>query len=198
MSERTRRRILKTAQDLFLEHGYENVSLRDVSEGAGVTKGGIYHHFESKDELLLEVMTNLLSMLGGWYETAIAQGESVSGILRALLKQVAIDLKRYFTRIPGGFGGGHYVLLFGALRRIPSLQQSFMEAYARMVSWIESLIDEGKRRGEVKPEADGTLVAMQIAVLIEGLNMMLALEPGFEVTPVAESLAELVISGIEI
>ncbi|MGD2251408.1 MAG: TetR/AcrR family transcriptional regulator [Anaerolineales bacterium] len=197
MSEQTQRRILKTAQDLFLEHGYENVSLRDVSEGAGVTKGGIYHHFESKDELLLEVMTNLLSMLGGWYETAIAQGEGVSGILRALLKQVAIDLKRYFARIPGGFGGGHYVLLFGALRRIPSLQQSFREAYARMVSWIETLIDEGKRRGEVRPEANGTLVAMQIGVLIEGMSMMLAFEPRFEVTAVAESLAELVISGIE-
>ena len=51
--EVTVERILDTAQKLFLEKGYEHTTIQDiVNELGGLTKGAVYHHFKSKDEIM--------------------------------------------------------------------------------------------------------------------------------------------------
>ncbi|MFD1416054.1 TetR/AcrR family transcriptional regulator [Oceanobacillus jeddahense] len=44
--------ILSVAAKLFLEKGFEKTSMRDIAETAGISKGAIYHHFQSKDEII--------------------------------------------------------------------------------------------------------------------------------------------------
>lgn len=51
--EETEEKILTAAQKLFLEKGYDNTTIRDiVGELGGLTKGAIYHHFKSKDDIM--------------------------------------------------------------------------------------------------------------------------------------------------
>ena len=51
--EVTVERILDTAQKLFLEKGYEHTTIQDiVNELGGLTKGAVYHHFKSKEEIM--------------------------------------------------------------------------------------------------------------------------------------------------
>ena len=51
--EVTEERILDAAQRLFLEQGYENTTIQDiVDELGGLTKGAVYHHFKSKEEIM--------------------------------------------------------------------------------------------------------------------------------------------------
>lgn len=52
----SREKLIATARRLFLEKGYPATSLNDVAAGAGVTKGSFFHHFDSKEELGLEVL----------------------------------------------------------------------------------------------------------------------------------------------
>lgn len=52
----TRERILSEAQRLFRERGYAATSLEQIAEAADVTKGAIYGHFSSKEDLLLSAM----------------------------------------------------------------------------------------------------------------------------------------------
>jgi AcrR family transcriptional regulator len=49
----TRARILAEAERLFREQGYASTSMDQIAEGAAVTKGAIYGHFASKEELLI-------------------------------------------------------------------------------------------------------------------------------------------------
>jgi AcrR family transcriptional regulator len=49
--ERTRARIVESARKLFNRHGFEQVSIDRIMTEAGLTRGGFYHHFGSKDEL---------------------------------------------------------------------------------------------------------------------------------------------------
>ncbi|MFT3767579.1 MAG: TetR/AcrR family transcriptional regulator [Minicystis sp.] len=49
--QRTREKIVESARVLFNRHGFEQVSIDDVMKGAGLTRGGFYKHFASKDEL---------------------------------------------------------------------------------------------------------------------------------------------------
>ena len=54
--ERTRERLLAEAQRLFRERGYAATSLEQIAEAADVTKGAIYGHFSSKEDLLLSAL----------------------------------------------------------------------------------------------------------------------------------------------
>jgi AcrR family transcriptional regulator len=44
--------IMRSAEELFMERGYEKTSMRQIAEHSGLTKGALYHHFDSKEALL--------------------------------------------------------------------------------------------------------------------------------------------------
>jgi AcrR family transcriptional regulator len=52
----TRRRILESARRLFNQRGFSEVSIEEIMEHAGLTRGGFYRHFSSKDELYAEAV----------------------------------------------------------------------------------------------------------------------------------------------
>jgi AcrR family transcriptional regulator len=55
-AERTRRRILDCAYELFYRKGFSRVGVDEIAAFAGVTKRTLYYHFDSKDELLTAVL----------------------------------------------------------------------------------------------------------------------------------------------
>lgn len=55
-AEQTRAAIVKAAAEMFDKYGYESASLRDIVEHAKVTKGAVYFHFETKEDLAHAVM----------------------------------------------------------------------------------------------------------------------------------------------
>ncbi|MED4533373.1 TetR/AcrR family transcriptional regulator [Metabacillus fastidiosus] len=62
--------ILSVSAKLFLEKGFDKTSIKDITETAGISKGAIYHHFQSKDEILNAVTEmqaqNVENMIKGW------------------------------------------------------------------------------------------------------------------------------------
>lgn len=58
-SETTRRELLRVARACFTERGYAGTRIEEVAEGAGVTKGALYHHFRTKKELFQAVFEEL-------------------------------------------------------------------------------------------------------------------------------------------
>ena len=60
--EETRNLIIDTALQLFLEHGYDYTSIQDIINNlGGLSKGAIYHHFKSKEEIMMAVAERLYS-----------------------------------------------------------------------------------------------------------------------------------------
>lgn len=51
-----RERILHAAARLFRERGYKATTVRDIAEAVGILSGSLFHHFQSKEEMLLEIM----------------------------------------------------------------------------------------------------------------------------------------------
>ena len=52
----TKQKICEVAEKLFAENGYKNVSMQDICDASGMSKGGIYRHFSSKSELLMSLL----------------------------------------------------------------------------------------------------------------------------------------------
>jgi TetR/AcrR family transcriptional repressor of nem operon len=67
-----RQRILEAAARLFREHGFDGVSVADVMKAAGLTHGGFYGHFESKDALIQEAMAQPIAAAQSRNRTAAA------------------------------------------------------------------------------------------------------------------------------
>ncbi len=53
--DRRKQAIIETAERLFMERGYENATIQDVIDELKLSKGGFYHHFASKEQLLEEI-----------------------------------------------------------------------------------------------------------------------------------------------
>ncbi|MFL5639762.1 MAG: TetR/AcrR family transcriptional regulator, partial [Gemmatimonadaceae bacterium] len=56
-----RERIVATAAQLFRERGFEGIGVADLMKEAGLTHGGFYGHFASKDDLIAEASTRVLT-----------------------------------------------------------------------------------------------------------------------------------------
>jgi AcrR family transcriptional regulator len=63
--QRTRTRIVEAARRLFNRHGFNGVSIDEIMAEAGLTRGGFYNHFRTKDELYAEVVQQVLSCREG-------------------------------------------------------------------------------------------------------------------------------------
>jgi TetR/AcrR family transcriptional regulator, cholesterol catabolism regulator len=57
-----RQEILRTAARLFQQRGYDATSMNDVAAALKLSKGGLYHHFQSKDEILFEIMNHAMDI----------------------------------------------------------------------------------------------------------------------------------------
>ena len=72
-SERTRQRIVESANRLFYHKGFHNTSFSDVVEASGVPRGNIYYYFKTKDDILHAAidyrLERIRSMLQGWSDS---------------------------------------------------------------------------------------------------------------------------------
>jgi AcrR family transcriptional regulator len=67
--------IIEAAQELFTTKNYADVSMAEIAETAEVTKGAIYHHFSSKEELYLTMMHRYLDDIRDLIASAVSQLE---------------------------------------------------------------------------------------------------------------------------
>jgi AcrR family transcriptional regulator len=77
-----RDQILASALELFRKQGYDRTSLREISERLGISKSGLYHHFEAKDDLISSLVSPLLDRI---HEIAAAPPVETDEDLRAFL-----------------------------------------------------------------------------------------------------------------
>lgn len=84
----TKREILQAAEQLFLEKGYKQTTVEDILRAVQLSKGGFYHHFESKEEVLVSLIDQMMN------QTMEAAEEIVSNTkINAVAK-----LERFFQK----------------------------------------------------------------------------------------------------
>jgi len=77
---------MAAAEALLVVRSYAEVSMNEIAEAAGVTKGALYHHFESKEELYIEMMCRDLERKKTLFTRAIDAGRSCRERLQSLTR----------------------------------------------------------------------------------------------------------------
>ncbi len=81
-----RQEILRTAARLFQQRGYDATSMNDVAAALKLSKGGLYHHFESKDEILFHIMSHAMQITEERVINVVRRIEGVEERLRMLIR----------------------------------------------------------------------------------------------------------------
>ena len=77
-----RDRIMDEAATLFLQHGYEGTSLRQLADVVGIKAGSLYYHFASKDELLTEILRRGIDVMQDAFDDAAAAASDLAPAAR--------------------------------------------------------------------------------------------------------------------
>jgi AcrR family transcriptional regulator len=165
----TREQLLDAAEIAFVERGYEGVTLNEVAARAGYTTGAIYNHFESKAELLVEVVKLALSRLSPAVEQAYAEGGM--GASYRMLPLVHLD-----TLTPGDrlmLAEVHIVAT-----RYPEVASLLAQAIRESVALGVERLHAARTRGELPEHLDARAVAMLFTVFVAGLNHIDTIDPG--------------------
>jgi TetR/AcrR family transcriptional regulator, cholesterol catabolism regulator len=70
-----RSELLLIAAELFATKGFKNTTVRDIAEASGILSGSLYHHFDSKESMIDEVLSTFQEELFGRYDEILASDE---------------------------------------------------------------------------------------------------------------------------
>jgi len=90
-----REEILAIAAGLFAEQGFATTTVREIADAAGILSGSLYHHFDSKESMVDDLLRGFLDDIVARYR-AVASGDDPVGVLRALVRTgfEAVDAHR--------------------------------------------------------------------------------------------------------
>jgi AcrR family transcriptional regulator len=77
--------LLALAARLFAERGFRATTVRDIADAAGILSGSLYHHFDSKESMVDEILTTFQERLFGRYEEIVAAGRGPRETLEAVV-----------------------------------------------------------------------------------------------------------------
>jgi TetR/AcrR family transcriptional regulator, cholesterol catabolism regulator len=81
-----RQEILRAAARLFQQQGYDATSMNDVAAALKLSKGGLYHHFQSKDEILFHIMSHAMDITEERVINVARRVEGAEERLRTLIR----------------------------------------------------------------------------------------------------------------
>jgi len=169
--EQTRQEIIRKSAPIFNQRGYDGAALSDLMRATGLEKGGIYRHFESKQQLAGEAFDY------AWKIALDTRFEGTEEIPNAVdrLKQIVRNFRdRRAGLVPGGCP-----LLNTAIDSDDGNPQLRARARRALSSWLDrlrSIAEEGRRRGEVRSDVDSEELATLIVSMLEGSLMVSRLE----------------------
>jgi AcrR family transcriptional regulator len=148
----TRLRLFRCALQLFAKHGFQNVTVEDITEAADVGKGTFFNYFESKDHVL-GVMAEI--QLGKVREAASHAAQDVPAIY-AVLRRLAQRLAQEPGRSPGLARA--FISSFLTSQSVREILKRNMQVGRKAIG---GLIAEGQRRGEIDPRLNPAKIAAQ-------------------------------------
>ena len=156
--EVTVEKILDTAQQLFLEKGYENTTIQDIVDHlGGLSKGAVYHHFKSKEEIIDAVSDRMFSVNNPFEK--VKDRSDLNGLekLREAIRLNQSDEAQ-----------NNIVVQSIPLTRNPRLLVEMIDSNRRILTpYYEELLEEGNRDGSIHTE-----YAREIAELIPLLTSL--------------------------
>jgi len=157
--DNTRKDIILLASKLFTEKGYDRTSLRELAEAFGLSKGGLYHYVDSKDDILRMIIELTAEGENHWLEEII---EKTANLCPTEAVRYSIEQN---LRLVDKWQDMYVFVNQIAVNLSKSDRRRLFEGFGRMVEYYENLLVRGVEAGEFVVE-NPKLSAFDILLLV--------------------------------
>jgi TetR/AcrR family fatty acid metabolism transcriptional regulator len=153
-AQETKNRIYNSAIELMERDGFENMTIADISEKAGVSVGAFYHYFDSKNDILAEIFHRA----DEYFSTQV-----VTSLSKASIPEQIIEYFDYYAKFNIASGVETTQQLFN-----PKIKFFIMEGRP-MLEILKDLIRKGQANGEIRGDMDALELVMYLFIMARGV-----------------------------
>lgn len=165
----TKAAIRKAALILFVQKGFKDVTMKDICEATGLSRGGLYMHYGSTKQIFADVINEIMSGLKNEVAVKIENNQSATAILDELLERYQSEM----LDRSGSLGLAFYEYYSG----IPlSDDNAMLKQYYVSKEMISNLIQYGINKGEFKQVNINAVVDL-LLFSYQGVRMLSSIMP---------------------
>jgi TetR/AcrR family transcriptional repressor of nem operon len=145
-------KIIRESLKLFSLKGFLSTSIHDIMEETEVSKGGLYNHFKSKDDIFFAVLSEARKI---WRQRNLAGMDQIENPVAKVKRLLENYRDRYLKDKKTFPGGCVFVALSVELDdQNPVFSQELNEGFVRLKAMIKRLLDQGKGSGELRADVN--------------------------------------------
>jgi AcrR family transcriptional regulator len=148
-SER-RAALVDIAADLFAQRGFRSTTVREIADAAGVLSGSLYHHFDSKESIIDELLSSYTDELLSQYRTIVTEGGSNREVLTNLVRAAFGSFTRHRAAITVFQNERQYLAQFPRFAYLVKTEQTVQRIYTKVLR-------DGRESGEFRADLDPKL-----------------------------------------
>ena len=144
-----REELLAIAARLFASKGFRNTTVRDIADAAGILSGSLYHHFDSKESMVDEILRTFQDELFGQYDEILASDDDARTKLERAVLVSFETIDRHHDEVAIFQNDAAYLLTFERFAYLGDRNQQSREVWLTL---LQSGIDAGVLRDDLDLE----------------------------------------------
>lgn len=190
-SDIRKQQIIAAAAAVFARKGFDGASMEEIVQASGLSKGGLYWHFKSKDAIITAVLDQFFTAELAEAAQLLASPQPAADRLRRLIAQLVADTESELSA---------YLAIWLEFYAVAARDAAFrdrMRRYLRQFTDVyATLIQQGIDRGEFRPQ-DPHRAALAVAAQFEGLLLLWTIDPdATELASLSATAVNLLLDGL--
>lgn len=187
----TKSKILAAAMTVFAQKGFAKASMNDIVRASGLSKGGVYWHFKSKDDIVAAIFDQFFAAQQAQLDAILAEEGPAADKLLQMAYLAGQEVEIWFAQFPSPLE--FYALAVRDAALTKSLHKYFQANEDRLVA----LVAQGIAGGEFRA-VDPVKTAITLTGLFEGTLLLWAIYPEqFDLSQQVESAVRLLLQGLQ-
>ena len=186
----TRRdQLLAIAARLFAERGFKNTTVRDIADAAGILSGSLYHHFDSKESMVDELLDSFQVELWKQYDAIAASDLTPRAKLEAIVRASFDAIDHHHSEVAIFQNDAAYLLTFERFAYLDERNLRFRRLWTGL---LEAAVQSGELRADLDIELVYRFLRDTVWVAVRWYR------PGGELSPshVADQYLRILLEGI--
>lgn len=163
----TKANIIDCSYSLFLSSSYETVTINDICKVLGLTKGALYYHFTSKEELFKRVVDKYFVM---YKPLVVTENTTLACLIKNSLVSIEDTLDLLVKGKPDLTTVNYMNFICDVFRYYPSFAEQKQNWIELELGKIKYVLDNAILNGEIRGDIDTRLIAINYLSIIVGIT----------------------------
>lgn len=168
----TKEHILKATTKLFLQKSFKEVTMKEIVQTTGMSKGAFYHHFSSKDQLFLEIAENFFILAQVDFDTF--SEESLFEFYHQYLdrtRHFVPVISEWFSDSNKAVSINFYILMFDAMNRYPGFKKKLIKRQQIENETWRKIIAIAREKGEIRSSMTDEQITKLFCYIPDGAGL---------------------------